>query len=759
MSLCINPNCKHNNSERQLFCQSCGSEILLQGRYQVVRLLSEKGGFADTYEVMHHGVIRVMKVLKDSHPKAIELFEREFEVLSQSDHLGIPKAEEYFEFRPHNSSEPLYCLVMEKILGTDLEEYLNQRHHPIDEHCAIDWLDQISHILKFIHARNLLHRDIKPSNIILQPNGQLTLIDFGAVGCFNHVQIVQPSASPTYIYTEGYTAPEQISGNAVPESDFFALGRTLVYLLTGKEFIQMRDAEGEFNWETHASHLSPELVAQIDLMMRQQVRDRPHRATELIDWVTEHRSIAKSPSGFHNRSGSLPTHTTNPTSPTLNVSGVPTAGSTGISGSTISATEHVKPVVARSPNPKRKGLIIGGTTIAGIALLAACAQGIGLLMNPSPNPPITQSENSGTLVADRLCSSPDLVQKSGNLYGVIEIGSKSVKAEVIQELDRLNDAGFKYVARDEQEDIETRDVNPTNVNAQDATVKAVTAAMKELQDRFQIPCEQIVIYGSSGLAKKAAHKVELIAAIQAATGRKVDLISAADEAKYVFDGVVPEWRRDRVITLDIGSGNTKGAYLKNGNKNYETYEVPVGTADFARQIDKQRGETSFTVAAKAQKNAVVIPEIRNAIQLKPALLNSPRIYLAGGISWALATLIHPCDKEQTVVRKEERVASFARLRAEDINTFYNNATRDRQTLFQPNLSACTPEQLKKVQKAINKIQTESFSENELIAGAEILRAFSQELKFAEKDRIFFARYSMEALSIGYLIQQLETRSN
>ena len=75
MSLCINPNCKQSNSEQQLFCISCGSEILLLGRYQVVRLLSEKGGFADTYEVMHHGVMRVLKVLKDSNPKAIELFQ------------------------------------------------------------------------------------------------------------------------------------------------------------------------------------------------------------------------------------------------------------------------------------------------------------------------------------------------------------------------------------------------------------------------------------------------------------------------------------------------------------------------------------------------------------------------------------------------------------------------------------------------------------------------------------------------------------
>lgn len=98
----------------------------------------------------------------------------------------------------------------------------------------------------------------------------------------------------------------------------------------------------------------------------------------------------------------------------------------------------------------------------------------------------------------------------------------------------------------------------------------------------------------------------------------------------------------------------------------------------------------------------------------------------------MATLTHRCDKEQTIQRTEERVASFTRLRAEDINTFYN--------------------------KDINKIQKDAFSENDLIAGAEILRAFSQELKFGEKDSIFFARYAIDALPIGYLIQHLEKRS-
>jgi serine/threonine protein kinase len=751
MSLCINPTCKQSNSDEQLFCRSCGSEILLLGRYQVIRLLSEKGGFADTYEVVHHGVKRVLKVLKDTNPKAIELFRREFEVLNQSDHPGIPKAEEYFEFMPRGGSLPLQCLVMEKILGTDLEEFIKQRGNPIDERCAIEWLDQIAQILQVIHDRKLLHRDIKPSNIILQPDGQLALIDFGAVGRFDNPQSTQP-LSPTFIYTPGYAAPEQTMGKAIPESDFFSLGCTLVYLLTGKQMSQMRDSEGEFNWQTQVTHVSPELVGIIDRMTQNQVAARPRSATEIIDWVVENRAISKSFSSYHNPS--LPTH---PATPIASSRPAPTAIPTG---SEFNLASQPTPLSATQSQPaKRKGLLILGA-IAGISLLGAGAYGLSLILKPTPSTTAIEAGNSnndqvGATTAAVKCSAKDLVKKSGNNYGVIEVGSKGVKAEVIQELDQANEAGFKYIAR--EEDIDTRNVNPIDPATQADTVQAVTAIMSEMQTRFSIPCEQIVIYGSSGVAKKAPHKTELVAAIQAASGRTMEFISVADESKYVFDGVVPDWRRDQVVTIDIGSGNTKGAFLD--DKKYVTYEVPIGTGDSTIQIDKSLDDRSFTAKAEEQTKSKVVPAIRQVLRQQPKLANSPRIYLAGGIVWAMATLTRPCEPEQSIARKkEERVSSFTRLRAEDINTFYNNATRSRKTLFEPNLSSCTPAQLTKVTKEIKNVE-KKFPDKDLIAGAGILRAFSQELNFVDKESIFFARYAIEALPIGYLIQRLEKRSS
>jgi serine/threonine protein kinase len=813
MSLCINPDCKKTNPDDRLFCTNCGSEILLLGRYQVLRLLSEKGGFADTYEVMHHGATRVLKVLKDSNPKAIELFKREFAVLNESNHPGIPKAEEYFEFTPRNSSIPLNCLVMEKIIGVDLEEYLEQRGTPIDERCAIDWLDQTANILKEIHERKLLHRDIKPSNIILQPEGQLVLIDFGAVG---RSDVHTAPVRPTFIFTPGYAAPEQTIGRAITKSDFFSLGCTFVYLLTGQPIANMRDQAGEFNWQLYAPQVSPQLGAFINRLMNPDIEQRPNNADELIQWVMANRlpSIFSGGSGFYPQTGQAATElsvasskqiepqTTQSNSPINLPQGqvstapsnnhlIPIAPQPGQANTALSGTAQVNPVAPVPSTPpignvsstmisvpnasstapevpdqipafpaskqpvdrQRKMLLIGGAGLLGAMFLIAGFVGQKNLANNTKdnNDRVVSAASSGQ------CRTREFVKKSGNNYGVIEIGSKGIKGAVIQELDTANEDGFKYKAREEKEGIAPRNVNASKPSAQDETVKGVSDTMKEIQDRFSIPCEQILIYGSSGLAKKATNKEALTKEIEKATGREMKFISPEDEARFVFDGVVPEWRRNEVITVDIGSGNTKGSFLKDAKKKeYENYEVAVGTGDFSREIDKKRGSEKFVTAAEKARKEIVVPQIREAIQRKPGILNSPRIYLAGGISWALATLTHPCDKDQTVKRKEERVAGFTKLRAEDITTFYNNTTRDRKTLFQPNLSACSPEQLTRAQKDIAKIQKDTFSENDLIAGAEILRAFSEELKFSEKESIFFARYAIEALPIGYLVQQLET---
>ncbi|NEO65541.1 MAG: SUMF1/EgtB/PvdO family nonheme iron enzyme [Moorea sp. SIO4G2] len=169
MNWCINPDCsKPYNTEDTRFCQACGSELLLAERYRVIGLLSDKGAFGKTYEVLdhnsdqksNHNTLKVLKVLTDYQSRAVELFEQEPWVLSQLNHPGIPKSEGTFIFSCRNNEINLHCMVLEYIEGLDLEEYQHQhKKHPIDETLALEWLSQLVKILHVVHQKHFFHRD------------------------------------------------------------------------------------------------------------------------------------------------------------------------------------------------------------------------------------------------------------------------------------------------------------------------------------------------------------------------------------------------------------------------------------------------------------------------------------------------------------------------------------------------------------------------------------------------------------------------
>ncbi|MBG1258748.1 serine/threonine-protein kinase [Nostoc commune] len=298
MTLCINPQCpRPQNSENILFCQACGSELLLEGRYRVTRQLGA-GGFAKTFEVNHANTLKVLKVLMLDDAKAVSLFQQEAQVLSHLNHPGIPKGDGYFAFSPKNSQAPLHCLVMEKIEGLDLYQYMEQRsNRPIDEKLALLWLTQLVNILHEVHQQNFFHRDIKPPNIMLKADGHLALIDFGTAR----------EVTPTYhqkaagqnitgIFSPGYTPLEQANGKAVPQSDFFALGRTFVYLLTGKSPDQFSEdpRTGKLMWRDSASQISKQVAGLIDYLMEAFPGKRPQNAQMILRCLSEINSTAQS---------------------------------------------------------------------------------------------------------------------------------------------------------------------------------------------------------------------------------------------------------------------------------------------------------------------------------------------------------------------------------------------------------------------------------------------------------------------------------
>lgn len=314
MSYCINPKCKQRqNPDDRERCLYCGTELLINQRFRLVKPLRPLDFRYNTeiFEVDDNGIHKVMKVLKSQESKEIELLERETLTLQLFNHPGIPRViDDLFSFVPNKSYRKLHCLVMQKFEGQNLEQWV-EANGKISQALALNWLTQIVKILDEVHRSGFFHRDIKPSNIIVQPDGQLGLIDFGAVREVTRSYLAKVSGSGgndmglgqhevTVLVTAGFTPLEQINGQAVPQSDFYALGRTLVYLVTG---ISVLDLPADPNttrviWRNKARQIEKPFADLLDELMAPAPAKRPvstqmllHRLEELPFKSKLHRVI------------------------------------------------------------------------------------------------------------------------------------------------------------------------------------------------------------------------------------------------------------------------------------------------------------------------------------------------------------------------------------------------------------------------------------------------------------------------------------
>jgi serine/threonine protein kinase, bacterial len=236
------PQCTHaGNPPGNLFCIHCGEPIKVDRtirHYQVLRTLGQ-GGMGTTTLAWDRQKARDQQpgsspaaslvVLKEMNAdmaqivKAQELFEREAKTLKALHHPGIPQ---FFDFFVEGGKK---YLVMEMLHGEDLEKRIYNRG-PVAPQQAIEWMIQTCEILDYIHSQKppIVHRDIKPANLLVRhrDNG-ITVLDFGAVK-----EIGTPPG--TRIGVEGYTAPEQDRGQPLPQSDLYAIGPTLIFLLTAQ---------------------------------------------------------------------------------------------------------------------------------------------------------------------------------------------------------------------------------------------------------------------------------------------------------------------------------------------------------------------------------------------------------------------------------------------------------------------------------------------------------------------------------------------
>lgn len=246
---------------------------LLAGRYKIKRVLGS-GGFGLTYlaeDTQRPGAPQcVVKHLRPARRDekflqvARRLFRTEAEILEKlGNHPQIPQLLAYFE-----ENQEFY-LVQEYIQGHSLTEEL-----PVDkrlpESQVVDLLKGLLEIMIFIHKNSVIHRDIKPSNIIRrQADGQVVLIDFGAVKQIQPQDQGDQEGATVAIGTRGYAPPEQYAGHPSFSSDIYALGMIGVQALTGIPPHQLPVSleTGDINWR-HLANVSQELGQILEKMVR-----------------------------------------------------------------------------------------------------------------------------------------------------------------------------------------------------------------------------------------------------------------------------------------------------------------------------------------------------------------------------------------------------------------------------------------------------------------------------------------------------------
>ncbi len=203
---------------------------VLNERYKVLEVLG-KGGMGCVYlvEDLKLGCPWALKEMifpfEEGKEEALKQFKREAQILAKVKHPHLPKVFDYFEEKNR------YYLVMEYIDGLNLMEVL-EKNGKLHWKKALDYALQICDVLKFLHKQGIIYRDLKPSNIMVDPKGNVYLIDFGIARFFKGKKI----CDTVVIGTVGFAPPEQMGKAETDErSDIYSLGATLHYLLTGKD--------------------------------------------------------------------------------------------------------------------------------------------------------------------------------------------------------------------------------------------------------------------------------------------------------------------------------------------------------------------------------------------------------------------------------------------------------------------------------------------------------------------------------------------
>jgi serine/threonine protein kinase len=267
-------------------------EEIIKDRYRILNPLG-KGGIATTYaahdlEMRQEVAIKVLSLRRLKDWKSLELFEREGKVLSQLNHPGIPKYLDYFQLDTEDDRR--FYIVQEIALGQSLQDWVESGWRPTEIEVR-DLAQKLLEILVYLHQISppVIHRDIKPPNIIRQSDGNILLIDFGAVqDTYRHTM----TSGSTIVGTYGYMAPEQFRGQAEPATDLYGLGATLLFVLTHKTPADFPENRLKIDFRSSVN-ISPGLADWLERLLEPLVEDRFTSAQEALAVLQSKKAMLK----------------------------------------------------------------------------------------------------------------------------------------------------------------------------------------------------------------------------------------------------------------------------------------------------------------------------------------------------------------------------------------------------------------------------------------------------------------------------------
>ncbi len=204
---------------------------VIDGKYKILNKIGQ-GGMSVVYLAMNERANKqwaIKEIRKDGvmdYEVVRQNLIAETDIMKKLSHAHLPSIIDVIDY------EDTFIIVMDYIEGITLNDVL-EREGVQPQEQVIEWAKQICDVLGYLHSRKppIIYRDMKPSNVMLKPDGNIMIIDFGTAREYKYADVEDTAC----LGTRGYAAPEQYGGHGQTDArtDIYCLGATIYHLVTG----------------------------------------------------------------------------------------------------------------------------------------------------------------------------------------------------------------------------------------------------------------------------------------------------------------------------------------------------------------------------------------------------------------------------------------------------------------------------------------------------------------------------------------------